>query len=380
MEEYIGEYIQTQIYQSFTNNNNENSQNFNCSSIKKESEEFTFKKIISDSNKSNVSEKKKEQGIYSKNDENIQQSGHFYNEIKEDLKNKELFNNTKKENKVLKPLLKFMFKKKLEFQKLKLNKINAKFLFQKNLNIFKNSKKNLIHCDCFKHDLKININKNISNITTVNNRNNKCLLNYHSKSPVNTFLEISHDSNYENKENKNINENKKNYNTTNAVTNKHKKNKFNINRKTFDDIKLNKSAEKKLLKISNFKNKPKIKNIKKENNISFELLKNEYKELKQKIFENKINRKILKTNKGKIKNVTNIIISHDKKINSNKNLLFKPNISLKKNINSISYLSKNKKRIIFKNIKNSKFTFVHTNDNRKRYHRRLKSSSSDIQI
>ena len=379
MVEKIDESSQNQIYQSFTKNNFENSQNLNISSIKKESEEFTFKKIISESNKSTGTEK--EQDIYSKNDENIQQSGHFYNEIKEDLKNKELINNIKGKNIILKPLLKFISKKKIEFQKLKLNKINTKFFFRKNLNVLKNSKKNLIICDYFTHDLKININRNISNITTINNSNNKNCLSYLSKSPVNTFLEISHDSNYENNENKNTNENKENYNTTNTVKNKNKfKNKFNINRKTFNDIKLNKSAEKKLLKISKSRNRPKIKNIKKENNISFELLKNEYKELKQKIFENKINKIVHKTNKGKIKNVTNIIINHNKKINSNKNLLFKPNINLKKNLNSISCLKRNKKRFIFKNIKNSKFTFVPKNDNEKKSHRRLKSSSSDIQI
>ena len=220
MAENIEEYIPTQIYQSFTNNNIENSQNINFSSIKKESEEFTFKKIISDSNKSTETEKEQEQDIYSKNDENIQQSGHFYNEKKEDLKNKELAKNIKGKNNMLKPLLKFIAKKKLKFQKLKLNKINTIFLFRKNLDATKNSKRNLIYCNYFKNHLKLNINKNLSNINTKNNKNNnnnKCLISYISKYPINTFLEISHDSYNEKNENKKANENKENFNTTNAA-------------------------------------------------------------------------------------------------------------------------------------------------------------------
>ena len=112
-----------------------------------------------------------------------------------------------------------------------------------------------------------------------------------TKSPLNSFLEISHESYTENNEIRNTNENKENFNNQNFNVNKYKNN-FNMNKKMFNNVILNKN-EKRNTNYEKTRNKPKVKKDKNEKyekyekNISFELLKNEYRELKQKIFENK---------------------------------------------------------------------------------------------
>ena len=251
MTENFGEHLQTQIYQSFTNYNIDDSQNNKNSSSKKDNIEFTFKKIISDSNK--AIEIKKETGdnnIYSKNDENIKQSGHFFNGLNNESKYKKIINNEKDKNNIIKPLFRFIKKKNFEIQNLKMKKIN-KNLFIKNDIIFE-TQNNLMYNNYFKQNLQNYTNKNnsnnlnnSSNITTINN-NNKYIFNILTKTPINTFLEISHDSNNDNNEYININENKENINTPNISLNNSKyKKHFNVNKKIFNTIIQNKIGEKK---------------------------------------------------------------------------------------------------------------------------------------
>ena len=152
-------------------------------------------------------------------------------------------------------------------------------------------------------------------------------------------------------------------------------------------------------KLGNKKPKnDKFEKIKK--NISFELVKNEYRQLKQKIFENKKNSKIYKINKGNLQNA-NATITNNIKANSNKNLLltkFKNNNNSKKinytgfltnnkskKLNSTSFLTKIKKKRIIKNVKINSFSIKNfhqqknINDNLNS-HRRLNSNYSKIQV
>ena len=383
MVENLEEHLQTQIYQSFANLSNDKSENITNSSFKKENVEFTFKKLLSGSNKAKEIEKEKDNNIYSKNDENIKQSGHFFNGNNNESKYIKLINEQKEKNNIIKPLFKFITKEKMEIQNLKMKKIN---FVRKNLVILNKTKTNLLYKNYFKKNIKFksNISKsnNTSNITTINN--NKCIFNILTKSPVQTFLEISHESNNENNEDRKINENKENINTQNININTYKKN-VKIKNKIYNtNIILNKSSKRKNIETVKSRNNPKHKKIKYEKNISFDLLKNEYKELKQKINENKIKNKVNKLNKG-----YKTDISNNNKVKSDKKLTFNINKNNRNNnknnynnsfFNSISCFKNKIKQNTIKKIKSSKFSLINDNNYRKdsfnlNSHRRLLSIS-----
>lgn len=396
MTENSEEHHQSNIYQSFSNLNNDNSINNKVSSSKNENVEFTFKKIVSESIKSKHTEKGNDLNIYSKNDENIKQSGHFFNEDKNESKYKILLNNIKEKNNIIKPLFKFITQKKKTVKNMKNIKNINKKIIMKNLDNFNKTKINSLCYNHLKKRLKIN-NNNLedinqpnntsSNITTINN-NNKYIFNFLSKGSIKTFLEISHDSfDNEMNENKiNTNDNKENYNSQNINIIKYKKN-INLNRKIFNDIMSNRNEDNKNKKKCMTKDKAKNdKNDKYEKNISFEILKNEYKELKQKIFENKIKNKNYKLNKQCPQKLMNI---QDKKNASNKKLI----VSKKKikfnstNLSSVTYIKKDKKQKNINNIIINKFSLININMNNKNdnninfnSHRRLNSLSSNYHI
>ena len=287
-----------------------------------------------------------------------------------------------------------------------MKKINKNF-FIKSDEIFEKTKNNLMYNNYSKQNLQNYINdtnnlNNSSNITTINN-NNKYIFNILTKSPINTFLEISHESNNENNEFININENKENINTPNISLNNSKyKKHFNINKKIFNTIIKNKIGGKRNTFFNKSRNKienknQKIDKYKNNKNISFDLIKNEYRELKQKIFENKKNSKILKINKGNFQNCT---IANEKKTNSNKNLLltkFKTSNNCKilkstsfltnnntKKLNYTSFLTKIKKKRIIKNVKTNFFSLKNYHQQQKindnlNSHRRLNSNISKNQ-
>lgn len=377
MTDNLQDEIQTQIFQSFTNNNNDNSDHFNSSYKNDNNIEFTFKKNITESNKTKETEKEISHNIYSKNDENIKQSGHFFNEVDNESKYKKMIDNEKeKYNNIIKPLFKLLIKKKKELKKLKICKINNK-IFTQNLEKANNNK-----IKCFKKNLKLNnIGSNSNSGSNITAHNNYTLFAVSTKSPINSFLEISHESYTEANENRNTNENKENYNNQNL-------NKYinNINKKTINSITLNKSIAKRSTNYEKTRNKQKNnknrKYIKYENNASFEMIKNEYRELKQKIIENKkkIKKKENKNNKECMKN--KLEGGGDNNINSYKNLIN----SLKTNktkaiLNSINLIKKNIKQNKAKNLKINTFSPTSSNtqrlieNNHINSHRRLKTIS-----
>ena len=379
----LDDEIQNQIYQSFSNNNNDNPDNINNSSVKKENNiEFTFKKNISDSNnKDKETDKEIGHNIYSKNDENIKQSGHFYNENESKYK-KVIDNEKEKHNNIIKPLFKYIIRKKQEMQNLNMNKMND------TLNMLNTQKTNINKINYFKKNLKLNniVNNSNSgsNITTLNN--NTLFNVMMTKSPLNSFLEISHESYTENNEisNTNANENKENFNNQNYNFVKYKNN-FNMNKKIFNSVIWNKSIEKRNTNYERTRNKPKIKKDKNdkyekyEKNISFEILKNEYKELKQKIIENKKKFKLNKTNKDCTRNINK---NNDKKVNSNKDLIVNLKINkTKTKFNTINLLKKNIEQNNIKILKKTKFSPTNGNfhllnaNNHLNSHRRLKTIS-----
>jgi len=196
MAENKEEEVQNQIYQSFSNNIYDNSDHANNSPfIKENNVEFTFKKNISGSNKAKDAEKELSHNIYSKNDENIKQSGHFFNEANNESKYKQLLKKDKdKYNNIIKPLFKYIIKKKNEIKNMKMNKITNK-IFAKNLEKINNSKINYFKKNLKLNNIGTNNSNSGSNITTLNNNT---LFNVLTKSPLNSFLEISHESYNEN--------------------------------------------------------------------------------------------------------------------------------------------------------------------------------------
>lgn len=395
MNDYIEDNYQNQIFQSFAKNINDESQKITNSSSKKENAEFTFKKLIFGSNKNKDMEKEIENNIYSKNDKNIKQSGHFFNEIKNESKYKQLLKNDNGKHNLIKPLFKFIDHKNIKIKKLKINKINKK-IFIKTLENIQKSRMTTIGTNYLKRDFNldskndkdsqcnnqinsttyINNTNNISNITNFNN-NSKFIINFVTQTPINTFLEISHDSHFENNENKNENANKENINMNmnsnkeNFKTNNIKVNDyeiiFNKNNKIQDKIYNNtiriKDEERKnssnvnlnTIQANKTRNKPKNKKEKYDKNISFDIVKNEYKELKQKIFENKIKKKTYKVNKGYITK-----INPEKKMSTNKSSICNKRMNKfnQTSLSTTTYFKKNIKHKPIKNLKINKISFI----------------------
>jgi len=396
MKENSEEHHQSIIYQSFSNLNNNNSINNKISSSKNENVEFTFKKIMSESIKSKHTEKGNDLDIYSKNDENIKQSGHFFNEDKNESKYKILLNNIKEKNNIIKPLFRFITQKKKIVKNMKNIKNINKKIIMKNLDNFNTSKINSLCYNHLKKRLKDNnnnledINKSnntSSNITTINN-NNKYIFNFLTKGSIKTFLEISHDS-FDNELNEskiNVNDNKENYNSQNINIIKYKKN-INLNRKILNEIMSNKNTDNKNKKKCMTKDKTKNnKNDKYGKNISFEILKNEYKQLKRKMFENKIKNKNYKSNKHYPQKLMSI---QDKKSASNKKLIVtKKKIKFNStNLSSVTYIKKDNRQKNINNININKFSLININMNNKNdnninfnSHRKLNSISPNYHI
>ena len=384
MKENIEQPLQSQIYQSFTNFNNDSINNKD-NSPNKESFEFTFKKNICDSNKSKHSEKSIDHNIYSKNDENIIQSGHFCNEDINESKFKILLKKIKENNNIIKPLFNLIIQKKKNIKKL--NSIN-KSINMKNLSSLNKIKINTLNSNRVKRELKINNNTNMnkpnnnSNVITIKN-NNKYIFNFLSKESLNTFLEISHESNdndYNDNNKINIIENKENINSQNKKIKY--KNNINLNKKIYNELLRNKSADKK----NKSRNKDKSKKGKFEKNCSFDILKNEYKELKQKINENKkINKKHNKLYPSKSTFIK------DKNNRSEKKLMLTRKIIRIKSttyhmMNNSKKDIKNNNNINIKNMKLNKLTLINlktsNNNNLNNYnnktfnsHRRMNSIS-----
>jgi hypothetical protein len=420
MNDYLEENYQNQIFQSFAKNINDEPQKVTNSSSKKENIEFTFKKLIFGSNKNKEMEKEFENNIYSKNDKNIKQSGHFFNEIKNESKYKQLLKNDKGKNNLIKPLFKFIEHKKIKLKRLKINKINKK-IFIKTLENMQKSRMTTIGTNYLKRDFNfnskndkktqgnnqinsttyINNTNNISNITNFNN-NSKFIINFVTQTPLNTFLEISHDSYFENNENKNenTNSNKENINLNsnkeNIKANNIKVNDyeiiFNKNKKIPDKIYNNtimsKVEEKKnssnmnlnTIHTNKTRNNPKNKKEKYDKNISFDIVKNEYKELKQKIFENKIKKKAYKLNKGYITK-----INPEKKMSTNKSSVCNKRMNKfnQTSLSTTTYFKKNIKQKPIKNLKINKISFISSynsfNNESDLFntHRRMKSIASN---
>ena len=424
MNDYLEENYQNQIFQSFAKNINDEPQKVTNSSSKKENIEFTFKKLIFGSNKNKEMEKEFENNIYSKNDKNIKQSGHFFNEIKNESKYKQLLKNDKGKNNLIKPLFKFIEHKKIKLKRLKINKINKK-IFIKTLENMQKSRMTTIGTNYLKRDFNfnskndkkaqgnnqinsttyINNTNNISNITNFNN-NSKFIINFVTQTPLNTFLEISHDSHFENNDNKNenvnsnkeninLNINKDNYKIDNNKVNDYER-IFNKNKKIPDKIYnkdsinliMNKDEEKKnslnvnlnTIHTTKTRNKPKNKKEKYDKNISFDIVKSEYKELKQKIFENKLKKKANKLNKGYlIKN------NPEKKMSTNKSSICNKRMNKfnQANLSTTTYFKKNIRQKAIKNLKINKISFISSynsfnNENDLfNTHRRMKSIASN---
>ena len=377
MKENIEEYHQTQIYQSFTNFDN-NSNNNMTYSPKKDSIEFTFKKNIYDSNKSKHSEKNNEQNIYSKNDENIIQSGHFFNGEINESKFKILLKNIEEKNNIIKPLFNYIIHKKKTAKKLN-NKKKCINLNKTKINSLKNGnlKKELQINNTIKNKNN-NIKSNTSNVITIKN-NNKYILNFITKESINTFLEISHgkiDNNDYDNNTIEKNENKENINNQN-INIKRNTNDINLNRKIFNEILKNKSANQK----NKNRKRDKIQKNKFEENSSFELLKNEYKQLKQKINENKkMNKKPKRIYQCKSTVVKHKNIKSDKKMTLNKKI-FKINttngIYYKKNFKSKNIHNLKNNKLSYLNLSNiDKNNFIY-NNNMFNSHRRLNSLSNN---
>jgi len=416
MNDYLEENYQNQIFQSFAKNINDESQKITNSSSQKENIEFTFKKLIFGSNRNKDMEKDSENNIYSKNDKNIKQSGHFFNEIKNESKYKQLLKNDKGKNNLIKPLFKFKDHKNIKIKKVKINKINKK-IFIKTLQNIQKSRMTTIGTNYLKRDFNldnkndkcsksnnqinattyINNTNNISNITNFNN-NSKFIINFVTQTPINTFLEISHDSHFENNENKNeivnkeninLNNNKENYKSNNIKVNEYEI-IFNKNKKIPDKIINNtimkKDEEKKnssnvnLNTINTNKTRNKVKNKKEkyDKNISFDIVKNEYKELKQKIFENKIKKKAHKINKGYITK-----INPEQKMSTNKSSVCSKRMNKFNQISlsTTTYFKNNIKQKPIKNLKINKISFINSynsfSNESDLSHRRMKSIASN---
>lgn len=407
MNDNSQEIYQNQIYQSFSKYNIEECPKIKTSSSKKENTEFTFKKAIPQSNRSKGTETEveteieieKENNIYSKNDENIKQSAYFFNEIKKESKYKKLLNNEKEKHNIIKPLFNFNDKKKIQIQNYKINKINKKILL-KTIESLNKKRMNSIGFNYLKRNIKLNhinsnsnsnsninsninvnslnninninfMNNNINNDKNINNlnSNNKLIINFLTQATMNTFLEISHESQCENNDNKieniNINCNKNNNKNINLI-NKENINNGNINinineykinydknkiihNNIYNNVIINKSAEKK--NENKTRNKPKSKNEKYEKNISIDILKNEYKELKQKIFENKVKNQIYNTNRG--------FTNYKYKKFTEKNSSISIQRLNKYNPGNFSFVSYFSNKIKQKKIKNAKFNKIH---------------------
>jgi hypothetical protein len=420
MNDDLEENYQNQIFQSFAKNINDESQKITNSSSKKENIEFTFKKLIFGSNRNKDMGKDIENNIYSKNDKNIKQSGHFFNEIKNESKYKQLLKNDNGKNNLIKPLFKFIDHKNIKIKKLKINKINKK-IFIKTLENIQKSRMTTIGTNYLKRDFNldnkndktsqgnnqinattyINNTNNISNITNFNN-NSKFIINFVTQTPLNTFLEISHDSHFENNENKNentnankeninLNSNKENIKANNIKVNDYEI-IFNKNKKIPDKIYNNtimsKDEEKKnssnvnlnTIHTNKTRNKPKNKKEKYDKNISFDIVKNEYKELKQKIFENKIKKKAYKLNKGYITK-----INPEKKMSTNKSSVCNKRMNKfnQTSLSTTTYFKKNIKQKPIKNLKINKISFISSynsfNNESDLFntHRRMKSIASN---
>ena len=420
MNDELEEHYQNQIFQSFAKNFNDESQKITNSSSKKENIEFTFKKLIFGSNKNKEVEKECENNIYSKNDKNIKQSGHFFNEIKNESKYKQLLKNDNGKNNLIKPLFKFIDHKNVKIKKLKINKI-SKRIFIKTLENIQKTRMTTIGTNYLKRDFNldskndktsqgnnqinattyINNTNNISNITNFNN-NSKFIINFVTQTPLNTFLEISHDSHFENNENKNentnankeninLNSNKENIKANNIKVNDYElifnKNK-KIPDKNYSNSIMSKDEEKKnnsnvnlnTIHSNKTRNKPKNKKEKYDKNISFDIVKNEYKELKQKIFENKIKKKANKLNKGYLTK-----INPEKKMSTNKSSVSNKRMSKinQTSLSTTTYFKKKIKQKPIKNLKINKISFISSynsfnNENDLiNTHRRMKSIASN---
>ena len=424
MNDYLEQNYQNQIFQSFAKNINDESQKITNSSSKKENIEFTFKKLIFGSNRNKDMGKDIENNIYSKNDKNIKQSGHFFNEIKNESKYKQLLKNDNGKNNLIKPLFKIVDHKNIKIKKikkLKINKINKK-IFIKTLENIEKSRMTTIGTNYLKRDFNldskndkagqgenqinsttyINNTNNISNITNFNN-NSKFIINFVTQAPINTFLEISHDSHFENNENKNENANpnkeninlnskKENYKTNNIKVNDYDI-IFNKNKKIPDKIYNNntimsKDEEKNntsnvnlnTIHTNKTRNNPKNKKEKYDKNISFDIVKSEYKELKQKIFENKIKKKAYKLNKGYITK-----INPEKKMSTNKSSVCNKRMNKfnQMSLSTTTYFKKNIKQKPIKNLKINKISFISSYNSYNNEsdlfntHRRMKSIASN---
>ena len=424
MNDYLEQNYQNQIFQSFAKNINDESQKITNSSSKKENIEFTFKKLIFGSNRNKDMGKDIENNIYSKNDKNIKQSGHFFNEIKNESKYKQLLKNDNGKNNLIKPLFKIVDHKNIKIKKikkLKINKINKK-IFIKTLENIEKSRMTTIGTNYLKRDFNldskndkdgqgknqinsttyINNTNNISNITNFNN-NSKFIINFVTQAPINTFLEISHDSHFENNENKNENANpnkeninlnskKENYKTNNIKVNDYDI-IFNKNKKIPDKIYNNntimsKDEEKNntsnvnlnTIHTNKTRNNPKNKKEKYDKNISFDIVKSEYKELKQKIFENKIKKKTYKANKGYIKKN-----NQEKKMCTNKSSVCNKRMNKfnQMSLSTTTYFKKNIKQKPIKNLKINKISFISSYNSYNNEsdlfntHRRMKSIASN---
>jgi hypothetical protein len=365
-----------------------------------------------------------ENNIYSKNDKNIKQSGHFFNEIKNESKYKQLLKNDNGKNNLIKPLFKIVDHKNIKIKKikkLKINKINKK-IFIKTLENIEKSRMTTIGTNYLKRDFNldskndkagqdkhqinsttyINNTNNISNITNFNN-NSKFIINFVTQAPINTFLEISHDSHFENNENKNENANpnkeninlnskKENYKTNNIKVNDYDI-IFNKNKKIPDKIYNNntimsKDEEKNntsnvnlnTIHTNKTRNNPKNKKEKYDKNISFDIVKSEYKELKQKIFENKIKKKTYKANKGFLKK-----INPEKKMCTNKSSVCNKRMNKfnQMSLSTTTYFKKNIKQKPIKNLKINKISFISSYNSYNNEsdlfntHRRMKSIASN---
>jgi hypothetical protein len=248
----------------------------------------------------------------------------------------------------------------------------------------------------------INNTNNISNITNFNN-NSKFIINFVTQAPINTFLEISHDSHFENNENKNENANpnkeninlnskKENYKTNNIKVNDYDI-IFNKNKKIPDKIYNNntimsKDEEKNntsnvnlnTIHTNKTRNNPKNKKEKYDKNISFDIVKSEYKELKQKIFENKIKKKTYKANKGFLKK-----INPEKKMCTNKSSVCNKRMNKfnQMSLSTTTYFKKNIKQKPIKNLKINKISFISSYNSYNNEsdlfntHRRMKSIASN---
>jgi hypothetical protein len=297
------------------------------------------------------------------------QSGHFFNGEINESKFKILLKDIKEKNNIIKPLFNYIIHKKKTVKKL-----NNK---NKCINLNKTKINSLKKC-YMKKGLKINnsiINKNnnSSNVITIKN-NNKYILNFITKESINTFLEISHGK-IDNNTIEKI-ENKENINNQN-INIKKNSNDINLNRKIFNEILKNKSTNKK----NKNRKRDKMQKSRFEENSSFELLKNEYKQLKQKINENKkMNKKHNRIYQCKSTIVKHKNIRSDKKMELNKKI-FKINttkaIYYRKNFKSKNIHNINMNKLSLLNFSNIDKNNCINYSNMFNSHRRLNSLSNN---